>query len=229
MAIRLNFIVEGQTEEAFVNTILAPHLADRSIWASARCVMTKRNARAKHRGGIPNYDKARNDIQSWLREDVNSDARFTSMFDLYRIPNDFPDYEDAMRLSDPYDRVRRLADALSADISDYRFIPYIQLHEFEALLLSDPGKFAVHFLDDESGIDRLTELVSPYDSPELIDQGDETAPSKRIINEIPRYARQKASAGPIVARAIGLPTMRQKCPNFSEWLDKLEHLADEGD
>ena len=53
MAIRLNFVVEGQTEETFVNNILAPHLATNSIWASARCVMTKRTARAKYSGGIP--------------------------------------------------------------------------------------------------------------------------------------------------------------------------------
>ena len=225
MAIRLNFVVEGQTEETFVNNILAPHLATNSIWASARCVMTKRTARAKYSGGIPNYAKAINDIRSWLREDANSDAYFTSMFDLYRLPNDFPGYEDAMRLNAPYDRVRRLEDALRSDVSDDRFIPFIQLHEFEALLLSDPRKFDVHFLDDESGIRRLTELVSEYESPELIDQGDDTAPSKRISNEIPRYARQKASAGPIVARAIGLPTIRLKCPHFAEWLDALEDLT----
>ena len=224
MAIRLNFVVEGQTEEAFVNNILAPHLATNSIWASARCVMTKRTARAKHSGGIPNYAKAKNDIRSWLQEDTNSDARFTTMFDLYRLPNDFPGYEDAMRLNAPYDRVSRLEDALRSDVSDDRFIPYIQLHEFEALLLSDPRKFDVHFLDDETGVRRLTELVSSFESPELIDQGNDTAPSKRISNEIPRYARQKPSAGPIVARAIGLPTIRLKCPHFAEWLDALENL-----
>ena len=225
MGIRLNLIVEGQTEEGFVNNILAPHLGAYSVWASARCVMTKRTARAKYSGGIPNYAKAKNDILNWLREDSNSDARFTTMFDLYGLPDDFPGYEDAMRTDNPYDRVRHLEDALREDISDRRFIPYIQLHEFESLLLSDPSKFDVHFLNDDTGIRNLVQLVSDYESPELIDQGTETAPSKRIISEIPRYEKQKTSAGPRVAEAIGLPTIRAKCKHFSEWVNDLERLA----
>ena len=225
MVIRLNFVVEGQTEETFVNRLLAPELGARSIGASARCVMTKRTARAKYRGGIPNYEKAKNDILNWMREDSNADARFTSMFDLYRLPNDFPGYEDAMRLSNPYKCVSLLEDAMREDISDYRFIPYIQLHEFEALLLSEPGKFDVHFLNDGGGIRNLVQLASEYESPELINQGAETSPSKRIIKEMPRYEKQKASAGPRVAEAIGLPTLRAKCKHFSEWLEKLESLT----
>ncbi len=225
MGIRLNLIVEGQTEEVFVNRVLAPHLGAYSVWASARCVMTKRTAHAKHSGGIPNYAKAKNDILNWLREDQNTDARFTSMFDLYGLPNDFPGYEDAMRLNDAYDRTMRLEDALRDDIADSRFIPYIQLHEFEAVLLSDPEKFNVHFLNDDASIRKLTQLVSAYESPELINMGTETSPSKRVIKEIPRYEKQKPLAGPRVAEAIGLPTIRDKCKHFAQWLDVLEALA----
>ena len=179
MAIRLNFVVEGQTEEAFVNNLLVPYLGAYSVWASVRCVMTKRTSRAKNSGGIPNYARAKNDILNWLRE----------------------------------------------DISDRRFIPYIQLHEFEALLLSDPAKFDVHFLNDSTGIRNLAQLVSEYGSPELIDMGAETSPSKRIIKEIPRYEKQKPLAGPRVAEAIGLPTLRAKCRHFAKWLDELESLT----
>lgn len=225
MGIRLNLIVEGQTEESFVNNTLAPHLGAYSVWAYARCVMTKRTARAKYRGGITNYPKARNDIMNWLREDRNADACFTSMFDLYGLPDDFPGYEDAMRLNDAYERVLRLEDALRGDIDDSRFIPYIQLHEFEALLLSEPAKFNVHFLNDEDGVQNLAELTSTYKSPELINMGAETSPSKRVIQEIPRYEKQKPLAGPRVAEAIGLPTIRAKCSHFAQWLDKLESLA----
>ena len=224
MGIRLNLIVEGQTEEIFVDNLLVPHLGAYSVWASARCVMTKRTARAKYSGGIPNYAKAKNDILNWLREDRGADARFTTMFDLYGLPNGFPGYEDAARLNSPYDRVGTLEDALREDISDCRFIPYIQLHEFEALLLSDPGKFDVHFLNDDAGIRNLAQLVSAYESPELIDMGTETSPSNRIIKEIPRYEKQKPLAGPRVAGAIGLPAIRAKCRHFAEWLDELEKL-----
>ena len=226
MSIRLNFIVEGQTEEAFVKRILSPYLAGFEVWVQARCVLTSRRRNIKHRGGIENYEKARNDINAWIREDRNSDVRFTTMFDVYGLPTNFPGYKDAKQTSDPYGRVKVLEDALGEDISDRRFIPHFQLHEFEALLLSDPQKLDSQF-DNSTGIRRLVDMVASFDSPELINDGRNTAPSKRIIGEIPEYERMKVSAAPIVAEKIGLPTLRLKCKHFGEWLCRLETLNKE--
>ena len=223
MALRLNFVVEGQTERRFVADTLQPHLANRSIWAFARCVQTGRTRRLKHSGGISNYAKARGDIERWTNQDRNADARFTTMFDLYALPEDFPGYEAAMREMDPYVRVGHLEDALRDDISDRRFVPYIQLHEFEALLFADPTKLNEQFECDSTAIERLVE-VSERCNPELIDDGSDTAPSKRIISEIPEYESNKVSAGPIVARQIGLTVLRAKCEHFDDWLSKLEAL-----
>ena len=148
------------------------------------------------------------------------------MFDLYHLPTDFPGYKDATQISDPYRRVRTLEEALRGDIADLRFIPYVQLHEFEALLLSDPQKLDSQFSHRSTGIRRLVELVSTFDSPELINEGSTTAPSKRITDEIPEYERMKKSAGPIVAEKIGLPALRSKCEHFRKWLEHLEALAE---
>ena len=49
MSIRLNFIVEGQTEEAFVNQILSPYLAGFEVWVRVRCVRII--------GEIPEYER----------------------------------------------------------------------------------------------------------------------------------------------------------------------------
>ena len=223
MTARLHFVVEGQTEEAFVNTVLVPHLAQLSIISVARCVTTSRKGGLKHRGGVNNYEQVKNDISRWTREDRNSDARFTTMLDLYALPQSFPGYESASRLP-PLQRVEALESALKEDIGDRRFIPYIQLHEFEALLLSDPQKLGAHFQCGDDAIRRLADMASRFQSPELIDNGSETAPSKRIIAEIPEYSGAKASAGPIVANHIGLDALRLKCEHFREWLDKLERL-----
>ena len=160
-----------------------------------------------------------------MREDQSSDARFTTMFDLYRLPNDFPGHEKSIGTQDPYQRVRILEDALRDDISDSRFIPYIQLHEFESLLLTDPQKLDGQFYSNHSGIHRLITMANGFASPELINDGQDTAPSIRIAREIPDYPRMKASAGPIIASAVGLHTLRAKCPHFNEWLDQLESLA----
>lgn len=190
----------------------------------ARCVETRRKGGVKYRGGIVSYQKARKDIALWMLEDQNTDARFTTMFDLYALPHDFPGYEEAARLQDPYDRVRILEDSLREDAPDSRLIPYIQLHEFEALLLADPQKFDAQFNENRVGIQRLVRMANGFKSPELIDDGPDSAPSKRIAEEIPAYPRSKVSAGPITAERIGLHTLRTKCEHFDAWLGKLESL-----
>ena len=194
-----------------------------SIISVARCVATSRKGGVKHRGGVNSYGQVKNDIVRWMREDGNSDARFTTMLDLYALPASFPGYESASRLP-PLQRVEALESALKEDIGDWRFIPYIQLHEFEALLLSDPQKLGAHFQCGDDAIRRLADMASCCLSPEMINDGSETAPSKRIIAEIPEYRGAKVSAGPIVANHIGLDALRASCRHFGDWLDKLERL-----
>ncbi|HYW14337.1 MAG TPA: DUF4276 family protein [Longimicrobium sp.] len=213
---RLNVLAEGQTEEAFVNQVLAPHLAAFDVFASVRCVTTGRDRRRRdivYRGGMREYGKVQRDLERWMAEDGG--AIFTTMFDLYALPDDFPGYADAARLQDPYARVRHLEQELAMAFSGDRLIPYIQLHEFEALLLSDPEKFDWAYI----------ELARQVDSPELIDDGPTTAPSKRIINEIPEYEYQKTTAGPLIAARIGMQTIRGRCPHFAEWITRLEALS----
>ena len=224
MSVKLNCIAEGQTEEAFVNEVLKPHLSYMSVWVNPIVVRTGYRRNVVYRGGLKTYARAKNDITRLLKQDRNPDTRFTTMFDLYALPTDFPGYPNAVQ-NDPYQRVKALEDALGEDIPDRRFIPYIQLHEFEALLLSDPRKLDAQFDDRGDGISRLVEVVSQFSSPELINDGINTAPSKRIISAIPKYEGRKVSAGPLVAKNIGLSTLRSKCAHFADWLDRLESLT----
>lgn len=152
------------------------------------------------------------------------EAVFTTMLDLYALPRDFPGFAEAARSADPYARVRQIEQALGEDIGQQRLIPYIQLHEFEALLLSNPEKFDWHYIEHDRAIARLSELARRFDSPELIDDGETTAPSKRIIAEIPEYRHQKATAGPLIASRIGVQIMRERCPHFNDWVTILEAL-----
>ena len=225
VSIRLNFIVEGQTEEAFVKNTLGPQLANRFVHTQVRIVETGRKGGYIYRGGIASYSQARRDIYLWMNEYTDADTRFTTMFDLYALPTDFPAFDDAEQASSPYERVEILERALAADIADRRFIPYIQLHEFESLLLADPSKLAMEFYGYDKQVQRLVSMASEFDSPELIDRGQNTAPSKRIINEIPEYHSWKPSSGSLTAGRIGLPVLRLKCPHFGNWLDRLESLV----
>lgn len=219
--IRLHVTAEGQTEQAFVKTVLSPHLAAFNVFADARSVLTSKDKKVhkEYRGGLINYQKARADIVTWLKEDQHSECRFTTMFDLYALPEDFPGYVDAAKLNDPYARVLALEDAFRQDIDDRRFIPYIQLHEFEALILADPQQLDWEYLEHDEPISNLANMVGTQ-NPELINDGPQTAPSKRILKEIPEY--DKVTVGVSVAQKIGIASLRLKCSHFTNWLEKLE-------
>jgi hypothetical protein len=222
--IRLHITAEGQTEQNFTKKILTPHLAEYHIFTDARCVLTSKDKRAakEYRGGLLSYEKAKNDILAWVKEDCHEDCRFTTMFDLYALPDDFPGHTEARTKSDPYERIKILEERMAADISDRRFVPYIQLYEFEALILADPQQLDWEYLEHDVAIQNLISMVG-VQNPELINDGRETAPSKRILKEIPEY--DKATASVSVAGKIGLPVLRNKCKHFHEWVSRLENLA----
>ena len=72
-----------------------------------------------------------------MKEDRKPDGVFTTLFDLYALPDDFPDSSKAKTEPEPYRKAAILEKALSDDINaafgDKRFVPYVQLHEFESL------------------------------------------------------------------------------------------------
>ncbi len=222
---RLHITAEGQTEESFVNQTLKRHLADYYVFADVRCVLTGRKCHQVFRGGMTSYVKAREDIMRWLKEEQNnSDAFFTTMFDLYALPDDFPGYALAQNERDPYKKVAVIEKALEEDIADPRFVSYIQLHEFEALLFADPQKFEIEFFDKPAGVKQLCAIASDFNNPELINQGRETAPSKRIIKVYPDYDNNKPAIGSMIAHEIGIEVIRKSCSHFNDWLTKLENL-----
>ncbi len=224
---RLHFIVEGQTEETFVKEILRDFLIRFNIIVDARSVYTKiekKHGRIKiHRGGLMNFEKAYNDISAWIKEDDNPDSYFTTMFDLFHLPDYFPGFQESKSLQ-PYDRISRLETELAKKIDHPRgqFIPYIQLHEFEALLFSEPEIFEYAYPGlTNSEIKRLIAIANKCGNPELID--NDSPPSYRIKDVIRRY--DKVLAGSIMCLQMNLDTIRKQCRHFSEWIGKLEKLS----
>ena len=117
-------------------------------------------------------------------------------------------------------------DSLGDDSARSRFIPYIQMHEFEALLFSEPETLGeVLSLDARPRriIRELQQVAGHFATPEEIDEGQGTAPSKRIRSFAAHY--QKVTDGNLAATRIGLKRMRRKCPHFDHWLDSLEALG----
>ena len=220
--IRLYITVEGQAEKEFADRALKPHLAGYAIDVRSRVVVT--NRKLGKRGGILDFDKIRGDISRLMKEDRHGEARFTTMVDLYALPAEFPGWAEAHKKSDPVDRVAVLERALASEFAESRFIPFIQLHEFEALLYCDLGELQRRIANSESGIKALQKDVLNLE-PEEINEGATTAPSKRIIRHVPIYERNKVRVGAPAAAAIGLNNLRTKCPHFGNWLSGLEALG----
>ena len=215
---RLNVIGEGSTEESFVRLVLAPFLGECGVYAVSRSVETSRRHRTFKRGGITNYARARGDIVRWLKQDRL--AHVTTMFDVYALPNDFPGF-NSMPPGSLYDKVRHIETAVATDIDNRRFIPYLQLHEFEGLLFSDieivDSELAIEI--GESRLPELTEITDANETPEHIDDGYNTCPSRRLVALFPRY--QKATDGIRVAERIGVEKLRLECVHFDEWVTRL--------
>ncbi len=222
---RLYITAEGQTEEAFAMTVICDHLTNYGLSVFCRRVLTKKDKLKSYRGGISNYSKAKNDIQRWMLEDQSNEVVFTTMFDYYALPSDFPGMEAARVLNNVYDKVLLLEKEWKEDIGDRRFIPYIQLHEFESLMFSKIEDLEYEYFDRSKEIQTLKNQLEEFDgNPELINDGKDTAPSKRILKLIPEY--DKVLAGNEIAKLIGMEQLKSKCAHFRAWIEKLEKITD---
>ena len=219
--LRLYITVEGQAEKEFADRTLKSHLASYFIDVRPRVVVT--NRKMGKRGGILDFEKIRGDISRLMKQDRHPEARFTTMVDLYALPSEFPGWDEARKQNLPPDRVAVLERAMETEFGDTRFLAFIQLHEFEALLYCDLSELQQRIADSHVGIAALRKEVQGLE-PEEINEGPTTAPSKRIIRYVPVYERNKVRVGAPAAAAIGMPKLRQKCPHFSAWITKLEKL-----
>lgn len=214
-------LVEGQSEEAFVKTTLAPYLAERGVYVERPIVLwTKRVASGSgFRGGVSNWNQIRRDLLPLTRD---GDAWVTTLLDFYGLPDDFPGRAEALALDGPRTQVERLQVAFGGAIAHPRFIPFLALHEFEAWIFCAPQAVADHF-GDLKLIPRVNEVVQKAGEPEFINQGTSTHPKARLRSLVGEY--KEASDGPTLMGKIGIPAIRAACPHFATWLDRLEALG----
>lgn len=211
MSKRLYIVVEGQTEEEFVKDLMAPYFQDHGIYIYPMIIHTSRG----HKGGFVNYEHLKNDINKLLKSQ-GDDVVVSTFVDFFRCP-ELPGTEEWSKNPNHYERVVKMENAMSQDINDWRFYPYIQLHEFEAVLFSSDKGFIKYF--DYEHARQLQGIVDSYDNPEDINSTPEGAPSKRLLRIVPEY--DKVMFGNIVALEIGITTILEKCPRFRAWVELL--------
>ena len=222
-------VVEGPTEQLFVRDVLAPAMSVKGIYLHAA-----RIGSPGHKGGDIRFERAKSDIGNFLRQ--RSDTYVSTMFDYFRIDADWPGREEIRgkvssgaalsaaekaKLMEEATRQKIVA-SFGSNNADRRFIPYISMHEFEALLFSDPVVLAEKIKVEPKSVQQI---LAKCGSPEEINDRPETAPSKRIAALMSGY--QKIVMGKSIAEAIGIATMRRQCPHFDQWLTTLEQLQKE--
>lgn len=227
MSVRILALVEGQTEERFCKELIAPALGSRGIALQTTTMGTPRTT-----AGVRPWKQTEKELRRLLQED--SGRHVTTMFDYYGMPRDWPGRTDAARK--PHGQKANAVEnqmhvRMKASVGKRwrpgAFIPYVQLHEFEALLFSAPevlGGVVSLGARRERAVQQFQQVMSRFGTPEEINDGVSTAPSKRILAVAPGY--QKVADGIIAARRIGLHAIRATCPNFNAWIQKMESLRE---
>ncbi|HEY5570907.1 MAG TPA: DUF4276 family protein [Bacteroidales bacterium] len=216
---RIIIICEGPTEQSFCKNVLEPYFFQKGYILQYPLI--------KHsHGGIVKWDILKKQVHLHLLE---KDVFVTTLIDYYGIypKYGFPRWDEAQQILDKNTRMDFIEQSLSSDILDeyrHRFIPYMQLHEFEGLLFCDKDIFNRTFpKTDIIGKDELDSVFIEFENPELINETKETSPSHRLKRIINGY--NKVVYGCILAEEIGIVKMRNKCLRFNHWISLLEHLG----
>ena len=222
MTTTLHIIVEGQTERQFAHEILLPHLSSYGIVGIVQIITTAVQSKT-YRGGVGTYAQIKQNVKRALGR---KGCMVTTMLDLYGLPHDMPGRQNFSPAVTGIQQVTLLESLFGEDIADRRFIPYIQLYEYETLLFSD-----IHAIDSIIGINgptqiqKLQEILTTAGEPEKINDNPNTAPSKRLHHLYPSY--QKNPHNLLILKTIPLLKLRSACPHFNSWLTTLELLADQ--
>ena len=217
-------IAEGQTEEKFIKQLVAPALRHLQVYVKPLMLNTSKNAK----GGAISFDRLKFNARNTLRQ--NQNLVLSTFLDLYALDTDFPAFEEAKQKSTVYDRVQHLEAELKQAVVTYvecrpeRFLPHIQPYEFEGLLFSDVEVLSTVEPTWNISLKNLKKVRNSVESPEEINDGYDTKPSKRLEDILsPKY--QKTTHGPRAAERITLGVIEQECSHFKSWMDALRGLA----
>jgi len=215
---------EGQSEEQFVKRVVSPALRNLQVFVKPQLLATSLHGQ----GGAVSFDRLKFNARNTLRQ--KPESVLTTFLDLYGLDTSFPSFMEAARKPNVFSQVTCLESALHQAIVSHvgcradRFIAHIQPYEFEGLLFSDVK--ALCNTEPEWGeyVEALDEVRKSVESPEHINNGFETKPSRRLEKLLePKY--KKTRHAPLAAEKVTLAVMEAQCAHFHEWMSKLRALA----
>ena len=211
---RLLVICEGETERLFVEEVLAPYLANLKVYASPSKL---KSGPGKQGGGCVTVER----LAHHIHNEYGKSNYLTTLVDLYG----FEKADDRDKATLEADVLKAVKKHLGNRFDARRVRPYVQQYEFEGLLFSHIPSFKwVVDAWNEKTEEELMHIRKQFDSPEEINNGRETAPSKRLETIFGPGVYSKTEHGPLILEDIGLERIKQTCPRFKSWLEWMESL-----
>jgi len=219
----VHLLLEGQTEERVVVGLFQPFLESLGWSVTQSTLITSRpRLGSAYRGGVSTWAKLRKELNALLRD--RSINVLTTIIDYYRFPRDAPGMAD--RPDGPAQaRVQHVESAMVRAIGDDRFVPHLSLHESEAWVYAAAVPLG-ELLGAPGLAKTLQREAQSAGGPELINDGPDTAPSKRLCAHWPTYS--KVLHGPPALAELGVARLREQCPHLDQWLVRLEGLTPAG-
>ena len=218
--VSIHVLAEGITEKKFIESILTPYLANKNIFMTVSVI-----DKPGEKGGDVKFTRTIREIGNFLKQ--RNERYVTTFIDYYGI-KEWPGTDKVSANMRPLEKADHINTSTLYEVneqlalfrSNERFIPFIAIHEFEALLFSEPQILASKLNVDKSVIDAI---ITECREPENINNSPQTAPSKRL-NFLTDERFRKTTTGIIIAKEIGVERIRDKCPVFNQWLAKIENL-----
>lgn len=194
--VNVDIIFEGKTESYFVKLVLNQYFSKYNIFLKPYDL-----------GGNVTTEK----IVRYLKRAKNPIK--TTLVDFYGYKNT------------DEKTVEELENEISSYLSDnYYVLPYIQMHEIEALWFCDINKIGEKMNANSTQLEKLQAIIGTYPNPEDINNSKETAPSKRL--ELIFVGYDKPSDGAKIAQEIPIELYMEKCPRFKKWINDLKERVD---
>jgi len=228
---KLLCICEGTSEHNFVTHVLQPYFNQKGVNVSLETVLLGwRNPMAQGAGGDVRFSRLRTDLSFLFAGGLAYDA-VTTLFDFYGLKTDWTGLSQVTSVMRPEEKACCVEQAAARDLclhfsGNYpvevaKVIPNVFMHEYEGLMFSNVASI-VNITRAYKALPALSAIESSFQAPEAINDGEDTAPSKRLIAAQVNYS--KTLHGHRIISDIGIDVIRSKCPHFHAWLSKIESI-----
>jgi len=220
---RLIIYCEGYGEELVVRRLIRHALQPYGVHVENPIVAATKLEPVENRGGFVHWEIIRQDLKNLFSQKKDPNTRFTTLLDVYRMP------DKVLRLagfhepvSTPVD-IDQVQQAIEHDLEEPRFTAYLQRHELEALALADITALKTLWPNRSKQLAALQTSIQGFGSPEDVNHGSKTAPSKRLIQAVPEYETEKDVKAYWALAEVGIERARARCPRFDAWLKLWEN------